>query len=100
MLGDNLYKLPTTRINHDDPNDLKLLEEIFPPSEKINTICITYLDIIISGILFFLIGLPLTTKLIQKFSSGNSEMGVLFIKTVIFIILLFFINNIYLIKLN
>ena len=103
MLGDSLSKLPTTRIGHDDPSNLRLLEELFPYSENdvnnINKIYMTYLDIIIAGVLFFLIGLPLSTRFIQKISY-NSEMGLLFVKTMVFMILLFFINNFYLIKLN
>jgi hypothetical protein len=97
-MGDPLNKLPSTRVSHDDPSHIQLLTNIFggdtEKAQNITNVCNSHKDIIVAGILFFAVNLPLVNTLITKvYANAVNQWVMAAVKTVIFTVLLFFILN-------
>lgn len=81
MSSDQMRNLPVNRQNP-DPHDVKVMEAVFgnttttPPS--------TTTKLLISGISFFILGLPVADTILKKFID-TSPMILLMIKTGIFV---------------
>lgn len=94
-MNDLLTQLPTDE-NPITYNEKKILETVFGKSTT--SVSFEVKDYIISAILFAVLSLQPVDSLIKSVIKTNSEYIILGIKTLIFIILYFFIRNISLIR--
>jgi len=100
-MTDLIDKLPTDNTPI-EPKEMVIIENIFKPEnvDTINNVIYKTKDIIIAGIIFFIVSLPFINSLFNKYLpiTQKSEYIGLCIKTLAFIIILFVVNNFYLSK--
>ena len=100
-MGDNIQKLPIDKNQKEDNESLQNLKRLLGPEkvENINLICNKNMDIIIAGAIFFGVNLPIVEGFIKKFYCNAENPYIMtIVKTIIFIILFFMVNNFYLAK--
>lgn len=80
MSSDQMRNLPVNR-QSPDPHDIKVMEAVFGNT---TTAPSTTTKLLISGVTFFILGLPVTDDILKKFID-TSPMILLMIKTGIFV---------------
>lgn len=101
-IGDYIDQLPsdTSVPSH---NEIRIVDKFFQQKKSIfDTILLQTKDIIIIGCLFILFSLPFVDNLIKKFVkiTETSPYILVGIKALLFVIIYFFIKNIYLARKN
>ena len=97
QFGDPISKLPTDE-SIPTHNELEIINTIF--NKKTTDFFSSVKDIIIVGILFFIFSIPITNSIIGKIMPNTSTYVLLGIKTLLFMVLYFLIQNIYLVRQN
>ena len=100
-MADLIDKLPIDNTPI-DTNEMLIIEDVFKPENvnKIVNVAYNTRDILIAGIVFLIVSLPIFQSILIKLIpiTKNSDYIGIAIKTSAFMVLLFFINNFYLIK--
>lgn len=99
-MGDYLKTLPTDSTVA-TVNELNVINSLFVQQKKtLKTIFVGVKDIIIAGILFFILTLPFINNLIGGCINfvNTSPLVMSIVKTLIFMVLFFFVQNIMLAK--
>jgi hypothetical protein len=102
-MADKLASLPVdgTPLNH---NEISLMNQLFENknSQVINQALAGVKDILLASIVFFAVSLPFLDEIIKRIfpSTGNSLYIMALVKTVIFAIIFFALNNFYLARKN
>lgn len=98
--GDIIQDLPTDS-SVPSHNEVQVINQLFKENQsKLEEFFTKSKDLVILGILYVLFSLDYTDELIKKFilPSNNSSFILIGIKTLLFIVLYFFISNFYLAK--
>jgi hypothetical protein len=99
-IGDYIEHLP---VDNKVPshNEIRIVDQLFQQNKSIfyNILCHTK-DLLIIACLFIIISLPITDSIIKKFVTiaDTSPYILLGVKSIIFVIIYFFIKNIYLVR--
>jgi hypothetical protein len=99
-MGDELRKLPTSK---DDisPSHMEILDRVFgqEQAENMKIVCGSNLEILYAGIIFFVLNLTYTEDMIKRFyKNAENPLVMTVVKTILFVVLFFLVNNWYLAK--
>ena len=99
-LSDRLDILPTDQ-NNPTHSELQIVDTLFKQKHKtIRKMLEGTQDILIAGILFFILSLPQIDQLIKNLipTTANSDIILLGAKSLVFMILFFILRNLYLVR--
>ena len=98
--GDPIANLPSDA-EEPTPQELQVRQTLFRDAPKTaSTLFSEFAGVLIVGALFAILSLPIVDSLIARFvpSVGNSPVLRILVKTFIFIIIYYFIKNMYLVR--
>ena len=95
MSGDNIMNLPTDKMSP-SANEVNMMNTFFQENKgTFHNLCYEFKDILVIGLIYFLVGLPFVDGLIKSMitSAENSSFILLGIKTLLFMLVYFIVTN-------